>query len=288
MKKILKAVGFTLLMGVIYFLVSIFVGIGIGVILVVKMLVIDGAPDMSNLEGMVLEGIGSFMVPMLLLINAFSLVFIFLIFLARKDKFFTYIQWKKFNPIDACLIGVLGVFFNVLIVGLVNISAEVLPIQDKMEEYQALIEPLLESPFPLLFLVISVSAPLFEEIIFRGIVLNDFKKAVPVWLAIIIQGILFGAFHMNWIQGVYASVLGIVLGIIYLKYKSIWAPILMHFTYNSTTFIVDYMVKEDTSLVFVSFVGLIGTVLFAFFLYKRYDPNSYVEVKLEEEMVELI
>lgn len=279
MKKLLKAVGFTALMAGLYFLVSILVGIGIAVILVIKMMVIDKIVDMNNMEELVLNGLGDWMIPMLLLINIITLAVIMLIFLARKDKFFTYIALRKFKLSDALLIGILGVFFNILIVGLVTISADILPIQDKMEQYQALMEPLMNSPFPLVFLVVSVSAPLFEETIFRGIVLNDFKKVVPVWLAVVIQGVLFGVFHMNWIQGVYASVLGIVLGVICLKYKSIWAPIIMHFTYNTTSFLLDIVFKEDTSMLLISAIGLIGSAVMVFILYIVYDRDQYKDVE---------
>jgi len=275
MKKVMKAIGFTALMAGIYLLISIIVGAAIGVVLVIKTMLTDKAFDIANAETFILEGMEDWMIPMLLSINLVTLLVIMLIFLARKDKFITYVKFRKFKPLDAFLIGVLGIFFNILIVGLVTISSEILPIQDQMEQYQALMEPLMNSPFILLFLVVSVSAPLFEEIIFRGIVLNDFKKAVPVWLAVAIQGILFGVFHMNWIQGVYASVLGIVLGIIYIKYQSIWAPIIMHFTYNTTSFILDYIFGEETSMIFVMLLGLIGTVIMGVILAKAYKREDY-------------
>jgi len=275
MKKLMKAIGFTVLMAGVYFLISIIVGAGIGVVLVVKNMLTDTTFDIANVETFIMEGMEDWMIPMLLSINLVTLLVIMLIFLARKDKFISYVNFRKFKRLDAILIGILGVFFNILIVGLVTISAEVLPIQDEMEQYQALMEPLMNSPFILLFLVVSVSAPLFEEILFRGIVLNDFKKAVPVWLAVTIQGILFGVFHMNWIQGVYASVLGIVLGIIYIKYQSIWAPIIMHFTYNTTSFILDYIFGDETSLIFVMLIGLIGSVIMGVILVKAYKPEDY-------------
>lgn len=285
MKKILKATGFTALMAIIYLLVSVIVGIAIGVLLMIKAMVSNTAIDMNNMTDMITEGLSDWMIVMVITINVVTLLIVFLIFLARKDKFFSYIQLKKFKPSDAIWIGVLGFFFNILIVGLVTLSSDILPIQDKMEQYQALMEPLMNGPFLLVFAVVSLSAPLFEETIFRGIILNDFKKAVPVWVAIIIQGVLFGVFHMNWIQGVYASVLGIVLGIICLKYNSIWAPIIMHFTYNSTSFLLDYVFKENTNVFIVIAVGIIGSVLISLVLIKSYDCEYYDKQEVPVENI---
>jgi len=76
-------------------------------------------------------------------------------------------------------------------------------------------------------------APIIEEIIFRGLVLNELKKVVPACPAIILQAIIFGIYHMNPLQGVYASLLGIVLGIAAEKTGSIWTPILIHISFNS-------------------------------------------------------
>lgn len=275
MKNILKATGFTALMAGIYLLVSVIVGIAIGVLLMIKAMISKTDIDMNNMTELITTGLSDWMVVMVITINLITILIVFLFFLARKDKFFSYIKMRKFKSTDVILIGVLGFFFNILIVGLVTLSSELFPIQDKMEQYQALMEPLMNGPFILVFIVVSISAPLFEETIFRGIILNDFKKATPIWTAIIIQGILFGVFHMNWIQGVYASVLGIVLGIIYIKYRSIWAPIFMHFTYNSTSFLLEYVFKESTNTLLIIGVGAIGSILIMLIMKKMYDSDYY-------------
>ncbi len=33
--------------------------------------------------------------------------------------------------------------------------------------------------------------PLFEEILFRGLVFNKLRAAIPVWVAIVLQALLF-------------------------------------------------------------------------------------------------
>ena len=64
-----------------------------------------------------------------------------------------------------------------------------------------------------------VAAPIVEELIFRGVILRGFASAMPPWLSIGLQGILFGAAHIDPIRGtgniglvMILSTVGIVLG----------------------------------------------------------------------------
>lgn len=75
-------------------------------------------------------------------------------------------------------------------------------------------------------------APLSEELIFRGVTMQQAKKTLPFWAANLLQAALFGAFHMNLLQGIYAFCLGLLLGYICEKSGSIYPSIFLHFLYN--------------------------------------------------------
>lgn len=78
-----------------------------------------------------------------------------------------------------------------------------------------------------------ILAPVVEEIIFRGVTLNLAKKAGASFVvANVIQAVMFGVYHGNWVQGVYAGVLGLVLGYVAQKYGSLYPSILLHLAYN--------------------------------------------------------
>lgn len=100
-----------------------------------------------------------------------------------------------------------------------------------MESQVELSEVLVESPFLAYFLILVI-APIFEEIIFRGILLKGLLNRVKPMTAIILSGVLFGAFHLTWTQLLSASLLGIVFGIIYYKSRSLVYPIIAHFLAN--------------------------------------------------------
>lgn len=78
----------------------------------------------------------------------------------------------------------------------------------------------------------GILGPILEEIVFRGIVYEKLKKLFPT-MSIWITGLLFGLFHGNIIQFIYAFIFNIILIKFYEKYKSIYAPIIIHISANS-------------------------------------------------------
>lgn len=81
-------------------------------------------------------------------------------------------------------------------------------------------------------IAVAVVIPFFEEILFRGLVLNKLRTTMPIWIAIVLQALLFGIFRGDVLSGVYAFIIGILLGSVYMITKSIWAPILIHAILN--------------------------------------------------------
>lgn len=76
-----------------------------------------------------------------------------------------------------------------------------------------------------MFLYASIIGPISEEIIFRGFVLRGFEKYGKN-IAIFVSAVMFGAFHGNFIQGIFAFVVGIILGYVTLRYSIKWAMLL--------------------------------------------------------------
>ena len=83
-----------------------------------------------------------------------------------------------------------------------------------------------------MFLYSVLLAPVSEELIFRGVTMRQAKKYFSFWAANLFQAILFGIFHMNMIQGIYAFCLGLFLGYTCEKGKSIYHSILFHMLFN--------------------------------------------------------
>lgn len=78
-----------------------------------------------------------------------------------------------------------------------------------------------------------VLAPLFEEILFRGILLRAFLNRYPRGLAISYSALYFGAAHLNIYQFFLALLLGHLLGWLYERSKSLIPCIALHAAVNS-------------------------------------------------------
>ncbi len=99
------------------------------------------------------------------------------------------------------------------------------------------------------FFMIAIAAPILEEILFRGIILKSLLKKTKPWNAILITAVAFGVFHLNPWQFLYATTIGIFLGYIYWKTKSLFYPILIHFILNATAFVgAQYIENFNESL----------------------------------------
>ena len=114
-------------------------------------------------------------------------------------------------------------------------------------------------------------APIGEELLFRGVTMHQAKRVFPFWAANIMQALLFGLFHMNMIQGIYAFFLGMVLGYICEKGCSIYQSILFHMMFNFWgTIISGILPTGNSTLFFVLYfaTGVIctfsGLILFRF------------------------
>ena len=84
------------------------------------------------------------------------------------------------------------------------------------------------------FLYAAFMGPLVEELVMRGGIAYRLQKYGKVF-SIIFSAIVFGFFHMNFVQGVFAFLVGIMLAYIAIEYSFGWAVffhILNNFGFN--------------------------------------------------------
>jgi len=91
----------------------------------------------------------------------------------------------------------------------------------------------------LMYFQTLITAPIFEELLFRGIILNGLlnKYKNSSKKAIIYSAVVFGLVHLNIPQGINAFIGGIILGLIYYYTKSMKLSIFAHFINNLITFV---------------------------------------------------
>ena len=88
----------------------------------------------------------------------------------------------------------------------------------------------------LAFLTLVVIAPIAEEILFRGYLLGKLRKHVPLWSAILLTSLLFGAIHLAWNVGVDVFALSIVLCLLRVQTGRLWPSVLLHMIKNGIAF----------------------------------------------------
>lgn len=76
-------------------------------------------------------------------------------------------------------------------------------------------------------------APVLEEMLFRGVILRSFLGQYPRWYAITGSALIFGVAHMNLYQFAVGLGLGMFLGWLYERTRSLLPCIALHVAYNS-------------------------------------------------------
>lgn len=107
-----------------------------------------------------------------------------------------------------------------------------------------------------IYTVITVAffAPILEELIFRGFILNGLLKNYSPTKAIIWSAVLFGIVHLNPWQFIGAFLIGIVIGWLYWKTGSIIPGILVHFV-NNFTAVMTMLYFDDTQITTSQWIG---------------------------------
>ena len=121
--------------------------------------------------------------------------------------------------------------------------------------------------FAMLVVSVGIAAPIVEELVFRGVLINRMKW-LPVWAAVAIQGVLFGVVHLNLFQSLYAAIAGVLLGLVYVKYRSIIIAIIGHMAYNLASVLLGEFLTEDNAVI-VLLVCPVVTVVCAVLLIRR-------------------
>lgn len=109
---------------------------------------------------------------------------------------------------------------------------------------------------------VVVMAPLFEEFIFRGVLLESTRAKYGVMAAWLVSSAIFGIIHMHPTVAVNAFAMGLVLGFIYLRTDSIWSTIILHAVNNGIAYLALIAGHGNSML-----IDLVGSRTFYVLLY---------------------
>ncbi|MDH5400910.1 MAG: CPBP family intramembrane metalloprotease [Candidatus Heimdallarchaeota archaeon] len=130
-----------------------------------------------------------------------------------------------------------------------------------------------------MYFSLALISGMIEELAFRGIILERLRDFYSDKRSIAISSIVFSFAHLfnliisplvpTLIQVIYSFIAGVALGSLYVKTKSIWSPMIIHYLINSVGFgftinnrpydeVLDYFVLEEVGWIF----GTLGLLIF--------------------------
>ncbi|WP_185817075.1 CPBP family intramembrane glutamic endopeptidase [Hymenobacter metallilatus] len=99
------------------------------------------------------------------------------------------------------------------------------------------------------FLMLCIVAPVMEELLLRGVVLQGLLRNFPdrPWIAIGQSALIFGIMHLNPPQSLATFGLGLLMGWLYFRTRSLWLCMGVHFLNNFFAFNAMLHQKEGTA-----------------------------------------
>lgn len=92
-------------------------------------------------------------------------------------------------------------------------------------------------------------APVFEELICRGLVLGSLRARYGVTVAWLVSSLFFGVLHGQPVQVINGFVVGLVLGYVYIATDSLWATMILHALNNAVAYLMLATGHENTLLI---------------------------------------
>jgi membrane protease YdiL (CAAX protease family) len=90
-------------------------------------------------------------------------------------------------------------------------------------------------------IAVVIVAPVVEEILFRGIILNFMQKKYTSNISVILSALIFALVHLNIWQFFGVFILGLIFGWLFVKTNSLWLCIAGHMLNNSMFYIIKYL-----------------------------------------------
>lgn len=135
-------------------------------------------------------------------------------------------------------------------------------------------------------IVAVIAAPVVEEILCRGIVLNRLLLWMPKWVAMLVSSVLFGVIHLNIPQGLPAFVIGIVFSMLYLRYRNLWVPIIAHAAYNFANFAFYLVIGEEINTWLLLAPSILVAGVCVLLLIKITPAAALVQERAQEPIAE--
>ena len=212
--------------------------------------------DIAGMQRKMMETISAWSLPLTLVIQVICTgIFIWMY---RSDSKRIIVKKRKMNPATYPVAFVLGAALAMFLNGLLILTGLYALLQSTFSETANVIYN--SEPW-LMYLCTVIMAPIMEELMFRGIIYRRFRTYCIFSLAMLLSAVYFGIYHMNLLQFIYATLIGLLFAYGYEKFRALLAPMIMHAGANllsvlisTNTQVSGVVFKDDKSLML--FTGL--------------------------------
>jgi len=181
----------------------------------------------------------------ILLIEILTVGLVYFYLKITKRNIISYLKLRKPALSIFGLTGLfyIGYFFAFVI--LAAVASNLAPALDTEQMQQIGFENTSGIDYIAVFIALAVLPPIAEEIVFRGVLFQKLKQYTALIPAAVVTSVLFGIAHLeffsdaslNWIAALDTFIFSFFLVGLYVKTKSLWAPILLHALKNSVAFV---------------------------------------------------
>jgi uncharacterized protein len=172
----------------------------------------------------------------------------------KEEKFY-------FNKIPNVAYPIL-ILLTLAVLILLDPLISLIPIPDS---FKKILEDMMSGQSPWVIILMVIGAPILEEMLFRGIILDGFLHHYSPQKAIIWSSILFGLVHLNPWQFVAAFTGGLLIGWVYWQTRSLLPAMFIHFVMNFSSFLLQFILVGDDQM-FMTFESIGGVWVFIFLM----------------------
>ncbi|MGI5064063.1 CPBP family intramembrane metalloprotease [Treponema denticola] len=218
-----------------------------------------------------------------LLISLLFIIVLYLLYLKEMKIIFTYKKLNFFFIVKSLIyilsIGMIYyiiyfIFDNAFLFNFFKYFNDILSGKKNITIYDILIlEKSLRPCFePFMFIATVIISPIFEEILYRGLMYNKLKEISNAFIGVLISSILFALLHIPkygfGINTFFLFLVGILLTYCYEKTDNIYVPIFVHSINNFFIFLFNYVYFYF--LIIIYFIIFIAGIIIAIQEIKKY------------------
>ena len=211
-----------------------------------------------------------------LLISLLFIIVLYLLYLKEMKIIFTYKKLNFFFIVKSLIyilsIGMIYyiiyfIFDNSFLFNFFKYFNDILSGKKNITIYDILIlEKSLRPCFePFMFIATVIISPIFEEILYRGLMYNKLKEISNAFIGVLISSILFALLHIPkygfGINTFFLFLVGILLAYCYEKTDNIYVPIFVHSINNFFIFLFNYVYFYF--LIIIYFIIFIAGIIIA-------------------------